>query len=98
MLQANLFSGIRRGIAFRESAMRSFSSSLSRGERAKVIVVGSGRMGKIRSSLMYANPKFELCGVVDVDFQGAAALAETYGVRNVDLTRRETNEHFFVSL
>ena len=48
--------------------------------RAKVLVVGSGRMGNIRSSLIYANPKFELAGVVDINYDGAAQLAETYGV------------------
>lgn len=60
---------------------RMFSAAgLSR--RAKVVVVGSGRMGHIRSSLIYANPRFELCGIVDVNIERAAAIADTFGVRN----------------
>mmetsp|Transcript_2015 Transcript_2015/g.2964 ORF Transcript_2015/g.2964 Transcript_2015/m.2964 type:complete len:355 (+) Transcript_2015:297-1361(+) len=46
--------------------------------RAKVVVVGSGRMGQIRSSLLYANPRFDLVGIVDVNFEGATALAQKY--------------------
>jgi predicted homoserine dehydrogenase-like protein len=52
------------------------------GRRAKVVVVGSGRMGQIRSSLIYANPRFELCGIVDVNMEGASAMADMFGVRN----------------
>ena len=57
-------------------------SSAGVSRRAKVIVIGSGRMGLIRSSLIYANPRFELCGIVDVNIEGAAAVADTFGVRN----------------
>jgi len=49
--------------------------------RAKVVVVGSGRMGQIRSSLLFANPRFELAGVVDVNFDGAANLAQSFRTR-----------------
>jgi predicted dehydrogenase len=57
-------------------------SEVQGGRRAKVVVVGGGRMGHIRSSLIYANPRFELCGIVDVNVQGASALADMFGVRN----------------
>lgn len=59
------------------STARSSSSS----NRARVLVVGSGRMGHIRSSLLYANPRFDIAGVVDVNFDGAVNLATTYQVR-----------------
>jgi myo-inositol 2-dehydrogenase/D-chiro-inositol 1-dehydrogenase len=35
-------------------------------------------MGQIRSSLIYANPRFELCGIVDTNFDAASVLAKTY--------------------
>ena len=48
--------------------------------RARVILVGNGRMGKIRASLLYANPRFEISGIVDTDISAASALADTYRV------------------
>jgi hypothetical protein len=56
-----------------------FSTNLS--ARARVILVGSGRMGHIRSSLLYGNPRFELAGIVDVNEKGATVLASTFQVR-----------------
>lgn len=50
--------------------------------RARVLVVGSGRMGQIRASLLQANPRFDVQGVVDTHFDGARQLADKYGVRN----------------
>ena len=55
--------------------------SANRKRHAKVLLVGSGRMGDIRASLVYANPRMKLCGIVDVNMTAAAALAETYDVR-----------------
>lgn len=49
-------------------------------QRARVVVVGSGRMGHIRSALLYANPRFDLAGIVDVNFDGALDLAQSYQV------------------
>lgn len=76
-----------RSIAFSSGAKRAmFSSAASRRRandgilRAKVLVVGSGRMGQIRSSLIYANPRFELCGIVDTNLDAARLLATTYQV------------------
>lgn len=48
---------------------------------ARVVVVGSGRMGQIRSELLYSNPRFELCGIVDEEVSAAEQLASKYGVR-----------------
>jgi hypothetical protein len=41
-------------------------------------------MGQIRASLVYANPRFELCGVVDSTFDSASKLAQTYRVRRME--------------
>ena len=72
-----------RALAFVGSKRAMFSSTAQRlNRRAKVVVVGSGRMGHIRSSLIYANPRFELCGIVDMNFDSAAAMADTYRVRD----------------
>ena len=35
--------------------------------RANILLVGTGRMGRIRASAMHANPKIEFCGVVDTN-------------------------------
>ena len=41
-------------------------------------------MGQIRASLVNANPRFELCGVVDSAFGSASNLATTYRVRRME--------------
>lgn len=50
---------------------------------AKVAVFGSGRMGTIRSRLIYANPKLELVGIVDPAYANnegeARSLASSLG-------------------
>ena len=38
-------------------------------------------MGTIRTGLVYANPRFELCGVCDANIQAAERVADTYSVR-----------------
>lgn len=85
-----LFTGVStavRSIAASSGAMFSSSAARRRASagirRAKVVVVGSGRMGQIRSSLIYANPRFELCGIVDTNFDAASVLAKTYEVLHV---------------
>lgn len=50
--------------------------------RARVILVGNGRMGQIRAGLLYANPKFELSGIVDTNMEAASVLAETYSTKS----------------
>lgn len=50
-------------------------------QKARVAVVGSGRMGEIRAKAIYANPKFELAGIVDAySMQKAQALGGPMGV------------------
>ena len=48
--------------------------------KARVVVVGSGRMGHIRASLLRANPRFEVHGIVDQEMTRAQALADQYSV------------------
>lgn len=40
-------------------------------------------MGQIRAGLLRANPRFELCGIVDNNFQAACKLAAIHRVRQV---------------
>ena len=60
----------------------SSSSGIGTKNKAKVVVVGSGRMGHIRASLLQGNPRFDLRGIVDINLQSARALADEYGVSN----------------
>lgn len=63
--------------------------------RARVVLVGSGRMGQIRSNLMYANPKIDMIGVCDVNASGAQSLADKYSA--VPFTSiHEAIDHFGV--
>jgi predicted dehydrogenase len=58
----------------------SLAKNLAR--RCRVIVCGvGGRMGTIRTDLVYANPRFELCGVCDMNLQAAEQVADIYSVR-----------------
>lgn len=47
--------------------------------RARVLLVGSGRMGQIRARLLHCHPRVDLCGIVDSDLPGAQRLAALYG-------------------
>ena len=47
-------------------------------QRARVILIGSGRMGQIRANLMFSNPKFDMIGVCDVNAEGAKSLASRF--------------------
>jgi myo-inositol 2-dehydrogenase/D-chiro-inositol 1-dehydrogenase len=71
----------------------SFVSSSLR--QARVVLVGSGRMGQIRGSLMYSNPKFEMIGVCDVNASGAKSLAEKYSASSFTSFNEAIN-HFGV--
>lgn len=53
-------------------------------QQARVLLVGSGRMGHIRASAIYGNPRYEFCGIVDTNVDGAAKLGELYRVRIFD--------------
>ena len=55
--------------------------------RCRVIVCGvGGRMGKIRTELIYANPRFELCGVCDINLEAAQIQADKFSVRLLDVS------------
>lgn len=50
-------------------------------QRARIVLVGTGRMGDIRAKLMYSNPKIDLCGIVDINTEAASAMASLYQAR-----------------
>eukprot|EP00536_Pseudo-nitzschia_multiseries_P009810 jgi/Psemu1/288691/fgenesh1_pg.285_\ len=51
--------------------------------KCRVIVCGvGGRMGAIRTELVYANPRFELCGVIDTNREAAETVAENYSTQS----------------
>lgn len=54
--------------------------------RAKVVLVGTGRMGAIRAKILYSNPRVNFCGVVDVNQEVASKLATVF---NVSFFRRD---------
>ena len=51
--------------------------------QARVLLVGSGRMGNIRAKALYSSPKFDFCGVVDSNVDEAAKLGDMYRVSMV---------------
>ena len=57
------------------------TTTLLRHAQARVLLVGSGRMGHIRAKAIYSNPRFEFCGIVDANVDEAAKLGEIYRVR-----------------
>ena len=59
-------------------------------KRCRVIVCGvGGRMGAIRTGLVYANPRFELCGVCDVNMEAADRIASKYSVSISHITGKD---------
>ena len=77
----------------------SSSSSSSRpftNKAAKVVVVGAGRMGHIRSNIVNANPKFQLMGIVDQSMDHATKLSGKYNVNSYsnlsEVLRKEQEE------
>jgi myo-inositol 2-dehydrogenase / D-chiro-inositol 1-dehydrogenase len=58
--------------------------------KARVVLVGSGRMGHIRASLLRGNPRLDLVGIVDKDRDAGRALGEMYGVSAIIMDGRET--------
>ena len=59
---------------------RTFIAQGPRRRLARVLLVGSGRMGQIRASIIHANPRMQLCGIVDPDLIAASVLSERYQV------------------
>jgi len=54
------------------------SASPTTMKTANVLLIGSGRMGKIRAAALFANPKFRVLGVVDISKPDAVSIAEKY--------------------
>lgn len=54
------------------------ASRMDVSNRAKVVLVGVGTMGQIRSATIYSNPRLELSGIVAVDYPAAKQLAAKY--------------------
>jgi glutamyl-tRNA reductase len=63
----------------RSNSKRGFATAT----KARVVVVGSGRMGTIRAALVQSNPRYELAGIVDPVRDRAKSLADKHGVRFV---------------
>jgi len=74
-----------RGLS-RQATLRCFSTIP---QRARVIVVGCGRMGQIRASLIRSSPCFELAGIVDPNIEGAMNLAMKHGVSSYSPKKKE---------
>lgn len=72
--------------------MKAASSAL---QRARIVLVGSGRMGQIRGSLMYSNPRFDMIGVCDVYNAGAESLGEKFSALPFQ-TLSQAIDHFGV--
>lgn len=49
-------------------------------QQARVLLVGSGRMGNIRAQCIFSNPRFEFAGIVDENPIAAKSLADVYRV------------------
>jgi len=80
-----------RGVSRNVAAAAAFSThsqgatTAAAAATARVLLVGTGRMGKIRASILHANPRFDLVGIVDdAPSQGVAdgpeSLSTTYHV------------------
>lgn len=78
--------GVRSSRRHLGQCLFSSSENACRQRPARVVVVGSGRMGHIRSGLLRSNPKFELVGIVDKELEGAEKLAGNFGVRMFEKT------------
>ena len=48
--------------------------------QARVLLVGSGRMGNIRAKALYSSPKYDFVGVVDSNVDEASKLGDMYRV------------------
>ncbi len=56
------------------------TSMLLQQAQARVLVVGSGRMGHIRAKALYSNPRIQLCGIVDTNTTQAKQLSDMYRI------------------
>ena len=75
------FASATNKLLLRRYASSSSSSSSQQAKAvARVLLVGSGRMGRIRAKAIYSNPRFEFVGIVDSNVERAAELGEIYRV------------------
>jgi len=61
--------------------------------RARVLLVGSGRMGHIRAKALYSNPRFEFCGIVDSNVKAAGTLSEIYRAPTFESLTKAIAQH-----
>lgn len=69
------------------------SVHISNMTRARVVLVGTGRMGAIRAKIVYGNPRFEFCGVVDINKEAAEKLATNFNTISFG-SLKEAIDHF----
>ena len=63
------------------AAAAAATAALKTTTTAKLLLIGSGCMGKIRASVIHCNPNTTLCGIVDdINYDSAFELAELYMV------------------
>lgn len=53
----------------------------SRAKRARIALVGAGRMGQLRAAVLYANPRVQFALLVEPAAALGRALADTYGLQ-----------------
>ena len=51
---------------------------------AKIVLIGSGRMGRIRARAIFANPRLQLEGIVDPNIEQTKPLSELYRTHQVE--------------
>ena len=68
-------------LASRSMRLRWLNGYRSFASKARVVVVGSGRMGTIRARLVQSNHRYELVGIVDPVSAQGDFLAGNIGVR-----------------
>ena len=52
----------------------------------RIGLLGSGRMGAIRATHLYSNPRALLTSILDVNEKAASKLASTYGINSINDT------------
>jgi len=65
-------------------------------QRARIVLVGTGRMGAIRAKILYGNPKIDFLGVCDINLASAKQLADIYST-HAFASLKEAFEHFGAS-
>lgn len=89
----SLFISLKKICETRNTTKMKLASAAVR--RARIVLVGSGRMGQIRGSLMYSNPRFDMIGVCDVNEAGALSLGDKFSASSFK-TLSHAIDHFGV--